>query len=68
MNTIATFRKCILSYKELLCKVDLLTDQMYNNGKIPTRSIPAQPNDDYDLLVGELILRLEEKNKQLELC
>src|SRR5258708_30028647 len=60
MNTIAVFRKCTLSDADLLKKVDRLTDQMYQNGKIPDRQIPARPDEDYDLLVGELILRFEE--------
>lgn len=61
MNGICQFRKCTLSDDELLKKVDKLTDEMYQIGKIPTRNIPARPNDDYDLLVGELILRLSER-------
>ena len=57
MNAIAHFRKCTLSDEELLAKVDLLTDQIYQTGTIPSRHIPARPDEDYDLLVGELILR-----------
>lgn len=60
MNTIATFRKCTLTDDELMRKVDKLTDQMYQTGKIPDRQIPARPDDDYDLLVGELILRFQK--------
>jgi len=60
MNTIATFRKCTLTNEELLKAVDKGTDKMYQDGKIPSRCIPARPNEDYDLLVGELILRFEE--------
>lgn len=58
MNAIVGFRKCTLSNDELLKKIDKLTDEMYKTGKIPDRQIPARPNDDYDLLVGELILRV----------
>jgi hypothetical protein len=68
MNPIATFRKCTLSDDELLEKVDEQTDNIFITGKIPTRHIPARPNDDYDLLVGELILRysiLKEAYNQL---
>lgn len=66
MNTIATFRKCDITNDELLKRVDRLTDQMYKGyGKIPDRQIPARPNDDYDLLVGELILRFEELKAEL---
>lgn len=64
MNAICQFRKCTLSDDELIKKVDQLTDGIYKNGQIPTRNIPARPDDDYDLLVGELILRFaERKNK-----
>lgn len=57
MNTIATFRKCTLTDEELMNEVDRLTDKMYQDGRIPDRQIPARPNEDYDILVGELILR-----------
>lgn len=60
MNTIAQFRKCTLSDDELLLEVDQQTDKMYKDGKIPDRQSPARPNKDYDLLVGELILRFME--------
>lgn len=69
MNTIATFRKCTLSDKELADKVDKLVDKMYSpdsDHRVPMRSIPAKPNDDFDLLIGELIIRfLEKSNIQL---
>lgn len=61
MNGICQFRKCTLTDDELLKKVDKLTDEMYQNNKIPNRNIPARPDDDYDLLIGELILRLSER-------
>jgi hypothetical protein len=63
MNAIATFRKCTLTDRELLEKVDSMTDKMYSNPpyEVPYRHIPARPNDDYDLLVGELILRFKER-------
>jgi len=57
MNTIAKFRKCGLTNEALLKDIDVMTDEMYKTGKIPTRNIPARPNHDYDLLIGELILR-----------
>lgn len=57
MNAIVNFELCTLSDKELLDKVDSITDKMYTDLKIPTRQIPARPNDDYDLLVGELVRR-----------
>lgn len=69
MNQITTFRLCTLSDAELIEKVDQETDKMFTTGKIPCRQIPARPDDDYDLLVGELILRFAEvceKNKKHE--
>jgi len=61
MNSIVRFRKCSLTDKELLDRVDSMTDEMYQTGKIPCRQIPARPNEDYDLLVGELVKRYYEK-------
>jgi hypothetical protein len=60
MNGIATFRLSTLSDEELLRKVDAMTDEMYQSQKVPTRYIPARPDDDYDILVGELIYRYKE--------
>lgn len=69
MNSIGSFRLCSLSDKELLNRVDKMTDEMYRSGKIPPRHIPAQPNNDYDLLVAELIIRynnlISDKNEHL---
>lgn len=64
MNGIVKFRKCTLSDKELIEKVDKKTDEIYETGKIPTRRIPARPDDDYDLLVGELIMRFYELTQE----
>ena len=64
------FGLCKLSNKELIQKVDEMTDKIYdpsNKGYIPShlyRSIPAKPNEDYDLLIGELLLRFNELTKQ----
>lgn len=69
MNAIVSFRKCTLSDIELIEKVDSMTDAMYNrnnltrNDGVPLRHIPARPNEDYDLLVGELLVRFNEKIK-----
>ena len=64
MNSIARFRLCTLTDEELLQKVDDLTDKMYQQSKVPTRNVPARPNDDYDLLIGELLLRFDRRIKQ----
>jgi hypothetical protein len=61
MNAIVNFRKCTLSTEDLLRAIDNATDKMYQTGRIPDRQIPARPNEDYDLLIGELILRMQER-------
>ncbi len=64
MNAIATFRKCTLSDEELIKKIDAAVDGMYDpktGGSLPTRHIPARPNEDFDLLVGELLIRFSER-------
>lgn len=68
MNSIVSFRLCKLSDQELLDRVDKMTDEMFQKRKIPERYIPARPDKDYDLLVGELICRFQDmaKNKQNE--
>ena len=69
MNTIATFRLCTLNDKELLEKIDHHVDRMYTTGEIPTRHIPAEPDNDFDLLIGELILRYVDLQRScLENC
>lgn len=61
MNQIVNFNLCTLNDEELLNKIDTLTDEMYQTNKVPIRRIPARPNDDYDLLVGELVKRFYNK-------
>lgn len=63
MNGIVRFRLCDLSDSELLNRVDRGTDKLYQTGEVPARPIPAKPNDDYDLLVGELIMRFQDRIK-----
>ena len=67
MNTIASFGLCTLTDQELLEKVDKKTDEIYKpreiNSSFPSvlaRHIPARPNDDYDLLIGTLVMRFQE--------
>jgi len=60
MNSIVNFRKCTLSDKELIEKVDKMTDEIFKTGKLPSIHIPARPDEDYDLLVGELLRRYAE--------
>ncbi|NDV93471.1 hypothetical protein D0T84_00875 [Dysgonomonas sp. 521] len=64
MNSIVSFRLCKLSDEELLEKVDKMTDEMFQKREIPTRHIPAKPDSDYDLLVGELVMRFNERIKK----
>lgn len=60
MNAITSFRMCTLSNEELLKKVDEMTDKMFETQEMPTRHIPARPNYDYDLLIGEILLRFKD--------
>ena len=57
MNNIAQFGLCKLSDEELIKRVDAGCDEMYKNRRIPDRHIPARPDDDFDLILGELLLR-----------
>lgn len=60
MNALTYFRLCKLSSHELIEKLDKQTDEMFQTQQVPTRHIPARPDADYDLLVGELIMRFGE--------
>lgn len=66
MNAICSFRLCTLTDEELIILIDKLTDQMFTNQEVPTRHIPARPNQDYDLLVGELIIRFNQLKEKEE--
>lgn len=57
------FRKCTLADERLAEKVAIHLEQMYKNVKLPPRHIPAQPDEDFDLLLGELLHRFMEKAK-----
>ena len=61
MNAIVKFRKYTLTDAELVERVDKATDEMYKTGKLPSRNIPARPDYDFDLLVGELVFRFYHK-------
>lgn len=60
MNRIASFRLCKLSNQELLEKIDKQTDEMFEKQQVPIRHIPARPDADYDLLIGELLIRFDK--------
>lgn len=60
MNAIVGFKLCTLSDEDLIEAVDKATDKMYSEPyRVPCRSIPAKPNEDYDLLIGELLVRFK---------
>lgn len=61
MNAIVSFGLCTLSDEDLADKVDQMTDEMYEKGDVHLRHVPARPNQDYDLLVGELCKRFKDK-------
>lgn len=63
MNAIASFGLCTLTDRELLDKINEQIDELYITQKVPARHIPARPNQDFDLLVGELLVRY---NKLIE--
>ena len=58
------FRKCTLTDKELAGAVAEGLAKMYTPPvEVPSRNIPARPDQDFDLLVGELVFRFcVEKN------
>ena len=64
MNAIADFGLCTLSDEELISLVDKKTDEIFENQTVPVRHIPARPNSDYDLLVGELLVRFKDKSEK----
>jgi hypothetical protein len=66
MNGIVSFRLLKLDTPALLEKVDAMTDEMFKEQKVPARHIPARPDADYDLLVGELVKRMQDAAKLLE--
>lgn len=64
MNTICSFRLCSLSDKELRKQIDKIVDKMYRTNRIPSRRIPANPNEDFDLLIGELLIRFKNQSEK----
>jgi hypothetical protein len=54
------FRLCKLDDKELMEKLAKWLTDIYENKRIPSRQIPARPDDDFDLLLAELIVRFAE--------
>lgn len=60
MNGICQFRVTSLTDEELLKAVDKKVDQMYEKNEVPARHIPARPDEDLDILIGELLLRFKE--------
>lgn len=58
------FRKCTLTDEDLAKLVADGLCKMYEEPvSVPTRHIPARPDEDFDLLVGELVVRFLEKTK-----
>lgn len=59
---VVRFRKCSLTDNELAEAVAEGLCKMYSEPvSVPSRHIPARPDEDFDLLVGELVLRFMEK-------
>lgn len=62
---IVNFRLCTLTDDELVKSLSDKLCCMYEPPYVlPSRSIPAKPNEDFDLLLGELIVRFIEKSRQ----
>ena len=57
MNNLIGYNNCTLTDKELIELVDNHVDNMYKTGRIPRRHLPAKPNSDFDLVLGELLQR-----------
>lgn len=56
------FRKCTLTDKPLAEAVAAGLVEMYKEPvSVPIRHIPARPDEDFDLLVGEIVVRFLEK-------
>ena len=61
---IAQFRLTTLSDKDLAESVAQKLCEMYTEPvSVPTRNIPARPDEDFDILVAELIMRFMERNE-----
>lgn len=59
---IIQFRKCTLTDEQLAVQVAEGLQKMYTPPvTVPTRNIPARPNEDFDLLVGELVFRFNSR-------
>lgn len=56
---LSNFRLCTLDDDTLLHRVTTAMFEMYITGEIPSRHIPARPDQDFDLLLGELVLRFQ---------
>lgn len=61
------FRKCTLTDKPLAEAVAAGLNKMYSEPvAVPSRHIPARPDEDFDLLVGEIVVRFLEKTEVLK--
>lgn len=61
------FRKCTLTDKPLAEAVAAGLTKMYQKPvSVPPRQIPARPDEDFDLLVGEMVVRFLEKTEVLK--
>ena len=61
------FRKCTIADRDLAEAVVKGMNEMYTDPvSVPTRQIPARPNEDFDLITGELIVRYLEKTELLK--
>ena len=54
-------RWCTLTDEELIDNVQRHLKYICKERKVPTMHIPAQPNEDFDLTLSELLFRFKER-------
>jgi len=59
---LCNFGLCDLSDHELAARVSAGMEQVYESGKVPARRVPADPNSELDLLIGEMTRRFLGKD------
>lgn len=65
---LVSFRLCTLTDDELAQKCAAMLEQLYKDPlRTISRQIPARPNDDFDLLFGEMIRRFYFKDEKQDI-
>ena len=59
------FRKCTLTDKQLAEAAAAWLERIYTPPiQVPVRNVPARPDEDFDLVIGELIYRFSQLIEQ----